>query len=310
MREITTKPSRLVGDPVHKAHRRRDLLRRWAVVSWVLPAFAAYCFGVLYPLTQSIRYSFYDWDGVGVATPVGIGNYVAIFTQSVLFESIIHAFVLIIFFTVFPVGLGLISAAFMREVRAQAFSTTARVILFIPQVVPLAGAAIAWTWMYAENGPINQLLRLIGLGSIAQDWLGGFDSALPAVGLIGTWVTLGFCAVLLQSGMGKIDPSLYEAAQLDGAGRLRQFFSVSVPGLRRELVVCVTITIISALSSFDLVYIATNGGPGYATMVPGVKIYQLVFSNQQIGLASALGVVLAVLIFVVVLPIQRLGREK
>jgi raffinose/stachyose/melibiose transport system permease protein len=109
--------------------------------------------------------------------------------------------------------------------------------------------------------------------------------------------------------MAKIEPSLFEAASLDGAGRWQQFRAVTLPGLRREIVVCVTVTIIAALASFDVVYIATQGGPGYSTMVPGLDIFQLSFIKQQVGQASALAVVLVLLVLVIIVPIQRLRRE-
>ena len=125
---------------------------------------------------------------------------------------------------------------------------------------------------------------------------------------IGVWVMLGFCTVLLLSGIGKIDPALYEAASLDGAGRLRQFRAVTLPGLRQEVVVCTTFTVVAALASFDVIQVSTQGGPGYQTVVPGVEIYRLTFLDQRIGQASALAVFLTVLVLLVVWPIQRLGR--
>jgi raffinose/stachyose/melibiose transport system permease protein len=277
---------------------------------WLLPALAMYVLFGIYPLIQTIRYSFWNWDGIGKPTSAGLSNYGKIFSQPELLSSIVHAFVLIIFFSVFPIIIGLIAATLMRELRAGAFSTTARTVLFIPQIVPLVGAGIAWTWMYSTNGVVNQALRAVGLGSLAQPWLGNFSTALPAVGLIGTWVNLGLCTLLLVSGIGKIEPSLYEAATLDGAGRFRQLRSVTMPGLRREILVCVTVTVIVALNSFDVIFVSTQGGPGYQTLVPGLAIYNLSFLQQQVGLASALAVFLAVLVLAVILPLQRLGRLK
>ena len=263
-----------------------------------------------YPLIQTIRYSLWNWDGIGKPTSAGLSNYRNIFVQPELLSSIVHAFVLIIFFSVFPIVVGLVAATLMRELGSGVFSTTARTVLFIPQIVPLVGAGIAWTWMYSMNGVVNQALRAVGLGSFAQPWLGNFNTALPAVGLIGTWVNLGLCTLLILSGIGKIEPSLYEAAVLDGAGRFRQLRSVTIPGLRRELLVCVTVTVIVALNSFDVIFVSTQGGPGYQTLVPGLAIYNLSFLQQQVGLASALAVFLAVLVLVVILPLQRLGRQK
>jgi raffinose/stachyose/melibiose transport system permease protein len=124
------------------------------------------------------------------------------------------------------------------------------------------------------------------------------------------WVLLGLCTILLLTGMSKIDPALYEAARIDGAGPIQEFRSITLPSLRYEIGVCLTITIIAALASFDIVYIATQGGPGTTTTVPGLEIYLLAFAQRQVGLASALGVVLMILVLVCILPIQWLIRDE
>ena len=109
--------------------------------------------------------------------------------------------------------------------------------------------------------------------------------------------------------MAKIDAALYESARIDGAGWFREFRSITVPSLRYEIGVCLTVTIIAALAAFDIVYVTTGGGPGNATAVPGIQIYILAFLERQVGLASALAVVLVILVLLVILPIQRLSRE-
>ena len=109
--------------------------------------------------------------------------------------------------------------------------------------------------------------------------------------------------------MTKIDPALYESARIDGAGWFREFVSVTLPSLRYEIGVCLTVTVIAALAAFDIVYVSTGGGPGNSTAVPGIQIYILAFLERQVGLASALAVMLMLLVLVVILPIQRLSRE-
>ena len=296
------------GSTVPGRRRAGPARRRWGTLAWVAPALLCYTAFVLIPLVQSVQYSFYNWDGIGPATPAGLSNWAAIFTQPELLSSVIHAFELIVFYTVIPVGAGLAAATAIRELRPGPFSTTARTFLFIPQVLPLVAAGVAWTWMYSSSGLVNQVLRTVGLGGLARSWLGDFTFALPAVGVIGVWVMLGFCTVLLLSGIGRIDPALYEAARLDGAGWLSQFRTVTLPGLRQELVVCTTFTVVSALASFDVIQVSTQGGPGYQTMVPGVEIYRLTFLDQRVGQASALAVFLTVMVLLIIWPIQRFGR--
>lgn len=288
---------------------RRHTVQRLGGWLWLAPSLLMYTMFVLGPLALTVQYSFYSWDGIGQATWVGLDNYGKVFKNPELFGSLVNAFVLIIFFAIFPILVGLVASALLKDVRSKAVGTFARTVLFIPQIIPLAGAAIAWTWMYSEGGVVNQVLRAIGLESLARAWLGDFDTALPAVGLIGSWVAFGLCTVLFSAGMGKIDPSLYEAVRLDGAGKVREFRTITLPGLRQEIVVVGTVLVIAALASFDIIYIATLGGPGYETMVPGLQIYRLAFTAQKVGLASALGVVLTLLILVVIVPLQRLRRD-
>ena len=291
-----------------RAPRRRRSLRRWSGWLFVLPALAFYGAFVLKPLATAVQYSFYKWNGITAATFVGFDNYRRVLTDPQLLSGIGHAFFLVLFFTVVPVAGGLLMAALLHELRTKTLGSLVRTLLFLPQIIPGAAAAIAWVWMFSSHGTVNQLLSTIGLGGFSRAWLGDFTWALPAVGVIGTWINLGFCTILLLSGTGKIDTALYEAARLDGAGFFRTFRSVTLPGLRPQIGVCVTVTTISALASFDIVFMSTQGGPGYSTMVPGVLVYQLGFTESQVGLASALALVLTALILAVVLPLQKLFK--
>ncbi|SCG45415.1 carbohydrate ABC transporter permease [Micromonospora rifamycinica] len=303
-----TSPGRTPRRSSARAHR--PWWARAGGTGWlfVLPAVLMYAAFVLRPLVLTIQYSFYNWNGIGVARWAGLDNYRTVFTDGDLLKIIGNALVLIVFFSFVPVALGLLVASLVRRITTGAFGTVVRTVLFLPQVIPLVAAGIAWSWLLSSNGLVNQALRAVGLGGVARAWLGDFDTALPAVGVIGAWVLLGLCTILLVTGMSKIDPALYEAARLDGAGPVREFFAVTLPSLRQEIGVCLTVTIIAALASFDIVYISTSGGPGLQTTVPGLEIYRLAFSQRQVGLASALAVVLMLLVLVCVLPIQRLTR--
>ncbi len=283
---------------------------RATAVLFVLPAFTAYAVFVLAPLVMSLYYSTLRWDGIGKARFTGLANYVTVLTDPDLLSIIGNAFELVLYFTVIPVLLGLAVASAIRGHMAGTFGTLTRTILFLPQVIPLVAAGIAWSWMFASTGLVNQALTAVGLADWARGWLGDFDFALPAVGIIGAWVLLGLCTMLLVTGITKIDPSLYEAARLDGARPWHEFRYVTLPGLRQEIGVCITVTVISALASFDIVYIATGGGPGITTMVPGLEIYRLAFAHRQVGLASALAIVLMVLVLIAITPVQWYAREK
>lgn len=277
---------------------------------FLLPALLFYAVFELWPIVQTIWYSLYDWNGIDESTFVGLGNYKTVFTDPDLYGSILHSFYLIIFFSIIPIMFGLIIAVLVKDMKSKMGRGFAQVCLFLPRVIPGAAAGVAWTWMLADKGTVNQLLRAIGLGDVAHVWLGDQSTSLNAVGVIGFWLQLGFCVVLLLSGIGGIDQSLYEAASLDGAGWWRQLFHITLPGLRGQIGVCLTMTIIFALASFDVVYMSTQGGPGTSTMVPGVQVYRLAFTQQSVGLASALAVALMVLVLLVVGPLQRLVNGK
>jgi raffinose/stachyose/melibiose transport system permease protein len=286
-------------------------IRRQTLVGYlfVLPALIMYGLFVLQPLGLTLQYSLYRWDGVGPATWVGLANYVTVLSEPRLLETLFNAFRLVLFFSLVPVTLGLVTAAVIHRVATGRLGTVSRTILFLPQVIPLVAAGIIWGRLLSLSGLVNQTLTAIGLGDITRAWLGDFDTALPAVGIIGIWVLLGFCTVLLLTGMAKLDAALFESARLDGANWFQEFRAITVPGVRNELGVCATVTIIAALAAFDVVYVSTGGGPGGATSVPGIQIYILAFLERQVGLASALAVVLMLLVLIVILPIQRLTRD-
>ena len=288
------------------------VVRRGTIVGWlfVLPALLMYAVFVLFPLLLTILYSFFRWNGVGPATWVGLKNYATVFQVPDLLGTVVNAFWLVVWFSFVPVGLGLIVASVIHRVATGRFGAIARTVLFLPQVIPLVAAGIIWGWLLALPGLVNQIFKAVGLGAITRAWLGDFDWALPAVGLIGIWVLLGFCTVLLLTGMTKIDPALYESARIDGAGWFREFVAVTVPLLRYEIGVCLTVTVIAALAAFDIVYVATGGGPGNSTAVPGIQIYILAFTQRQVGLASALAVMLMILVIIIIIPIQRLSRAE
>ena len=273
---------------------------------YLLPAFVVYAAFLLVPLGRAVNISFFEWDGLSPGTWAGIDNYVKVFTSERLRGAFVHAFVLIGFFAVIPLVVGLMLASILHrgKVRGLSFFRTA---VFSPQVVAMVVVAVAWRRIYAPDGSLNALLDAIGLGSLGRAWLGDYTFALPAVGLIGTWFEIGLVTVLLLAGMGRISGELYEAARLDGAGPLREFFSVTLPAVRGEISVALTLTVIAALKTFDLVYVTTKGGPGNQTSVPSYEVYHRAFELGQVGLAAAIGVTLTVLIFAITYGITRIG---
>ncbi|MFH5823902.1 carbohydrate ABC transporter permease [Georgenia sp. AZ-5] len=279
-----------------------------APYGFLLPAFAIYALFLLYPLGRAVQISLYDWDGLTLATFVGLDNYVDVFADDQLRASFEHALVLIFFFAVLPLAIGLVLAAVLTrgQVRGLGFFRT---IVFLPQVIAMVVVAVAWRQIYAPDGLLNDALRAVGLEEWTRTWLGDFTLTLPAVGLIGTWVSTGLVTVLLMAGMSRVPTELYEAATLDGAGAVRKFFAITLPAVRAEIVVALTLTIIAALKTFDLVYVTTSGGPGSTTTVPAFEVYRRAFQLGEVGSAAAVAVVLTLLIFGLNAAVNRLGER-
>lgn len=301
----------------HQRGGRADLARsprkhRWRYAHaylYVLPAALVYVGFSLWPALNTVYYSLLEWDGLNPGIWVGIENYIKVFTDEALLSSIQHSLVLILFFAVLPIMIGLLLCGLLMGKGTRGM-TAFRIIYFLPQVVPLVAVGVTWRWIYSENGIVNSLLRSFGLGFLAQPWLAQQSTALIAIGLIGTWCMTGLCMILFISGAQKIDSSLYEAAAMDGAGAVRRFLSVTLPGLRGEISIAAVITTIAALASFDLVYVTTGGGPVNATTIPGLLVYRLAFSYNDVGTAASLAIVLTILILIFVALIRRLTREK
>ncbi|MFZ3598477.1 carbohydrate ABC transporter permease [Streptomyces sp. BH104] len=276
---------------------------------YVLPALAIYGLFLLYPFGQAVGLSFLHWDGLTRATSAGLDNYTSLFTDPTLRSPFGHALVLLLFYAALPVAIGLLLAATMSRIRVRGL-TFFRTVLFLPQVLAMVVVGVAWRSILAPDGLLNDVLRGVGLDGLARPWLGDDTWALPAVGVVGTWVMTGLCMVLFLAGAQRIPRELYEAARLDGAGAVREFFAVTLPGLRGEISVALTLTIIAGLRNFDLIYITTGGGPGNATSVPAYEVYHRAFELNEVGSAAAIGVALTVLIFALTVTVSRLVEGR
>ncbi|MCB2177987.1 MAG: sugar ABC transporter permease [Actinomycetales bacterium] len=273
---------------------------------FVMPAFLIFAAFMLYPLARAAQFSLFQWDTISPAVFVGFENYADLARNDALRGSFVHAFVLIIFYAILPLCVGLVIAAILNRAKVRGM-TFFRTVIFLPQVIAMVVVAVAWTRMYSTDGSINALLHLLGLGSWSRAWLGDYLFALPAVGLIGSWVETGLVTILLLAGMGRIPRDQYEAARLDGAGATREFFAITLPAVRGEIAVALTLTVVAALKTFDLIYMTTRGGPGTSTTVPSYQVYYQAFQLGQVGTASAIGVALTILIFGVNLVINRIS---
>lgn len=276
---------------------------------YLAPALLVFAAFMAWPLIRAVWLSFYEWDGLGVGTFVGLDNYVAVLTEEQLREPFLHSLQLLLFFSVLPIVIGLALAGLMTRTQV-AGSGLFRTIIFVPQVIAMVVVAIAWRQIYAPDGPLNDALSAVGLGGLTRGWLGDPSWALPSVGLVGTWVGTGLCMVLFLAGLSKVPKELWEAATLDGAGPVRQFFAVGLPSLRGELAVAITLTVVAALRTFDLVFVMTNGGPGTATRVPSYEVWRWSLNAGRVGYGVTIALVLTAIILVITIGVNRFSERE
>lgn len=282
----------------------------WKAYLYILPAFVLFAVFLGVPAVQTAQYSLFKWNGIGPSTWVGLQNYAELFTDSVLRSSFLHAGVLIFFYAVIPVVLALFLTSILSRGANLRGMSLFRTLLFLPQVVASVVVATTWVAIYSPDGLSNQLLRLVGLGSLTRAWLGDFDTALPAVGIVGSWLGIGLCLVLFLSGVANIQPELFEAARIDGAGPVGEFFSITLPALRGQIAVALTLTVVAALKTFDLVYITTRGGPGTSTTLPAFEAYNRAFNTGKVGSAAAVAILLTAIILIVTVLIQKIQPDE
>jgi raffinose/stachyose/melibiose transport system permease protein len=273
---------------------------------YLFPGMAIYLVFVFYPILETIRTSFYQWDGFSSNRMfIGLENYSNLISDSQFLKALLNNLTFIIFYSIIPIIIGLVLASLLGR-KALPGLTFFRAGLFLPQILSMVVVGVTWRWIFNPAfGPLNLGLRALGLDTLTRSWLGDFTWALPSVGSVGTWVQYGFCMILFLAGMQRIPEDQYEAAQLDGASGLQQLLHITLPNLRPELGVALVTTIIAALRVFDLVYVTTRGGPGDSTLVTGFLVYRAAFQQNRIGFAAAVATVMTILILVISLIILR-----
>jgi raffinose/stachyose/melibiose transport system permease protein len=276
------------------------------------------CLGVIaVPVLANVAASFTDWTGVGTPEWAGLRNYARLLGDENFWASFQHIVALIVAMAVIPTLLGLVLAAVLFDYVLPRFGPrTAGVFrsgFYLPQVLPVAVTGIVWGWiLHPAYGALNSVLGSAGLGALAKNWLGDPAYALYSVMAIMVWVQLGYPIVMFMAGLQRIDPELYEAADLDGAGWWQRFTRIAVPQIRPEIYVVLVTTTIAALKIFGQIFVLTRGGPGNATLVPSYFAYQNFFERANVGYGSAISTVLTALIVAltyVFLRVQTRGGE-
>ncbi|WP_045746227.1 carbohydrate ABC transporter permease [Actinoplanes rectilineatus] len=289
-------------------------MKRHGYAPYLIPGVIASVAVIVVPLVMTVYVSFTKWTGVGSPRWVGFDNYTRLFADSLFWASFGHIALLIIAMAVIPTLLGLVLAAVLFDYIAKHFGDRwaglFRSGYYVPQVLPVAVTGIVWGWiLHPGYGALNRILEAVGLTGLAKDWLGDPDYALYSVMGVMIWFQLGYPIVMFMSGLQRIDPSLYEAADLDGAGWWQKFRRITVYMIRPEFYVVLVTTTIASLKIFGQVFVLTGGGPSNATLVPSYFAYKNFFEKAQVGYGSAISTVLTVLIVILAFVFLRLQNR-
>jgi raffinose/stachyose/melibiose transport system permease protein len=266
-------------------------------ILFLLPSLIMLAIFVFVPLVQNFYNSFFEFS---VFSPdkefVGLDNFRAFFADKTIRVSIVNNIRYAVVSIVVQVGFALALAAVLEDKVLRKVAPFFRVTFFMPVMISISVVALLFGFVYnPQMGLLNSFLELIGLENLATPWLGNPKTAIYAVIAMSQWHSTGYIMMLFIVALQKIPKELYEAAEIDGAGKIRQFFYITVPQARESIFINTLITVTGAMLVFNEPYILTNGGPGISSMTMAVHMYQTGFSKDRMGYASTIAISIFVL---------------
>jgi raffinose/stachyose/melibiose transport system permease protein len=272
-------------------------------VAWMaLPALLVFvAFGVI-PLLGVVGLSFSRWDGIGDIHSAGLASWRKTLTDPGLPHMLYVTFLIMILSWAFQTPVSLLIGVFLAG--HQRYRGLLAVLFFIPLLLSSAAIAVAYKALLDPNFGLGSGLHI---GFLSQDWLGKDKLALGVVVFIVSWQFIPFHSLIYQSGVRQIPRSMYEAAEIDGAGRSRQFWSITLPQLKYTIIASSTLMVVGSLTFFDLIFVLTAGGPGDATRTLALAMYKTGFQANLMGPASAIAVILVLVGLALALLLRRLG---
>lgn len=282
-----------------------------AIFVFLFPAVVLYAAFFLWPMAQAFYIALFRWRGLSIDKEfVGAENFQKLLTHDGIFwQALGHNAMFLVVSLVVVIPLALFFAATLSaKVRgARAY----RAIYLFPNMISVVAVAVLWSFVYHPTfGMLNALLKSLGMERLATGWLGDSNTALPAVIATSIWYSLGFYIVLLFAGMQNIPRTFYEAAAIDGAAGWQSFRHVTLPLVWEVLKLAIVYLIIHAINVFGLVWVMTEGGPSHHTETLLTYLYRLAFVQSDFGYATALGVVVFVVVFAMSLLCYRLMRRE
>jgi raffinose/stachyose/melibiose transport system permease protein len=257
------------------------------------PAIAFFLVFALGPLIAAVYLSFLNWDGISPPTWVGLGNWTRAFSDPVTLHAIFLTVQVMVLSWLIQTPISLLLGVYLAGY--QRYRAILSVFYFLPLLFSAVAIGLIWSSsMLSSDGALNTLLRSIGASSLAKNWLGDPRLALYAIVVVIAWQFIPFHTLLYQAGARQIPQVLYEAARIDGANGVQRFFHITLPQLRYTVVTSTILILTGSLTYFDVIFVMTGGGPGYATRILPLQMYITAFQDAQIGYGSAIAVILAV----------------
>ncbi|MCY7787215.1 sugar ABC transporter permease [Bacillus inaquosorum] len=263
---------------------------------FLVPALVFLLF-VYIPIFENVFLSLFQWSSFSPEkTFIGLKNYVELFHDPVFYQALTNNVLYAVTSIVCQVFGGLILAAVLEDKLVRKWSPFFRTVFFLPVVISMTVIALLFDFIYnPETGLLNQLLQAIGLDQLTRAWLGDDSTAMLSVIFVSQWQSVGYIAMLYIVSIQKIPDELYEAARLDGAGKIQQFFHITVPQTKEMSFVAVVMTLTGAFTVFNEPYILTGGGPGNASEVLSTFLYKSAFTKDMMGYASAIATVVLII---------------
>ncbi|WP_421740470.1 carbohydrate ABC transporter permease [Cellulomonas sp.] len=291
--------------PATGAPRRRRTRPTWVpYLPYLVPGLIGFVVVIGIPFGTNVVYSFQKWKG-GMAPHiwVGLDNYAALLHDEQFWTSFRNSISMIVAMVIVPTLIGLLLASVLFDYLGKTFGARSASVLratyYLPQILPVAVAGVLWNWILnAQTGAVNEILRSIGIEN-PPNWLGSPTTALPSVMLVLVWVQIGYPVVIFMSALQRVDPELYEAAELDGANWWRRFRAITIPQIKPETFVVVLTCTVAALKVFGPIYVLTRGGPESSTLVPSYYSYLNFFDKSKVGYGAAVANVLTIVIVLV-----------
>ncbi|MDR1430854.1 MAG: sugar ABC transporter permease [Propionibacteriaceae bacterium] len=296
------------ASPAGPARRWRRSARRWGwPYLFVAPFVAVFVAFSVYPMVFTFRLSFTKWHGAGLAEWVGWENYGYLLSSPAFWESLRNSAALWLLIVPAQMALALAIALLLNNA-ALRLRNLYRVAIIVPFVTPLVAVAQIWIVLFDQDyGAVNSVLKVFGIPDIG--WLVTSQWAKPTLALLFIWKTTGFIMIILLSGLQSIDPAYYEAAAIDGAGRLRQVTGITLPLLRRTLMFAIVMQTLAVFQMFTEPYVVTKGGPYNSTTTAGLYLYNHI-NRADLGTGSANSFLLVVIVMGLSLLFVRLLSPK